>query len=98
MQNSGLGNCINALMSLTGFYKLPLFMLMSHRGGPGEPVSAQVPMGRAVPHLLRTLEIEFLSIEKRNDLPLLKPFIKKTYETGAVRAALLSRGLWHEAK
>ena len=27
MQNSGLGNCVNALASLTCFYVLPLFML-----------------------------------------------------------------------
>ena len=33
MQNSGLGNCVNALSSFTGLYELPLFLLMSHRGG-----------------------------------------------------------------
>ena len=52
MQNSGLGNSINAIMSLTSFYKLPLFLLMSQRGGRGEKIAAQMPMGEAAPRLL----------------------------------------------
>ncbi|MFQ5986283.1 MAG: thiamine pyrophosphate-binding protein, partial [Thermoplasmata archaeon] len=31
MQNSGLGNCINALASLSQLYGLPLFLLIAHR-------------------------------------------------------------------
>jgi len=98
MQNSGFGNCVNALMSLTAFYRLPLFMLMSHRGGPGEPISAQVPMGMAVPRLLQALNIDYISIQKQDTLGQLKPFIEETYEAGLIRAALLSRELWNETK
>jgi sulfopyruvate decarboxylase subunit alpha len=47
MQNSGLGNAVNALTSLVSFYQLPLLMLVSMRGGPGERIAAQLPMGRA---------------------------------------------------
>ncbi len=32
MQNSGLGNCVNALGSLYQLYSLPIVMIMSHRG------------------------------------------------------------------
>jgi len=32
MQNSGLGNCINALASLDLLYGIPLLMIISHRG------------------------------------------------------------------
>ena len=45
MQNSGLGNSINALASLVALYRIPLVMLISHRGTPGEKIGAQFPMG-----------------------------------------------------
>lgn len=57
MQNSGLGNCINALASLNGLYKIPLLMIISHRGGEGETISGQAPMGRLTPKLLDIMEI-----------------------------------------
>ena len=31
MQNSGFGNSVNALKSLTELYEMPLLMIMSHR-------------------------------------------------------------------
>jgi sulfopyruvate decarboxylase subunit alpha len=57
MQNSGLGNMINALASLNLLYGLPLLMIISHRGLEGESIAAQVPMGRLTPKLLKAMEI-----------------------------------------
>ncbi|OPY51114.1 MAG: Sulfopyruvate decarboxylase subunit alpha [Methanosaeta sp. PtaU1.Bin112] len=57
MQNSGLGNCINALASLDMLYGIPLLMIISHRGGVGEPIVAQVPMGRLTVPLLDAISI-----------------------------------------
>ena len=57
MQNSGLGNSINALASLNGLYKIPLLMVISHRGGEGETIAGQVPMGMLTPKLLCAMEI-----------------------------------------
>lgn len=57
MQNSGLGNSINALASLNLLYKIPLLMVISHRGGEGEPIVGQIPMGRLTPKLLDAMEI-----------------------------------------
>ena len=57
MQNSGLGNCINALASLDFLYEIPLLMIISHRGGEGEPMVGQVPMGRLTAKLLDSMEI-----------------------------------------
>ena len=59
MQNSGLGNCINALASLDMLYGIPLLMIISHRGGKGEPIVGQVPMGRLTVPLLQTLDIPY---------------------------------------
>lgn len=59
MQNSGLGNSVNALASLCQLYKIPLLMIMSHRGTKGEPVIGQVPMGKATPKILESLNIPY---------------------------------------
>lgn len=57
MQNSGLGNSINALASLNILYGIPLLMIISHRGGRGEPIIGQVPMGRLTIPLLDAMAI-----------------------------------------
>ncbi|KZX12219.1 sulfopyruvate decarboxylase subunit alpha [Methanobrevibacter filiformis] len=64
MQNSGLGNSINALTSLYELYSFPLIMIISHRGTKGEPIIGQVPMGKATPNLFEGLGIDYKRIEK----------------------------------
>lgn len=59
MQNSGLGNSINALKSLTELYNFPLLMIMSHRGTDGENIVGQVPMGQSTPRLLEAMNFKF---------------------------------------
>ena len=59
MQNSGLGNSINALKSLTELYKFPLLMIMSHRGTEGENICGQVPMGESTPLILKAMNFNF---------------------------------------
>jgi sulfopyruvate decarboxylase subunit alpha len=61
MQNSGLGNCINALASLDILYEIPLLMIMSHRGCEGETIAGQVPMGKLTPKLLDAMEVPYFS-------------------------------------
>lgn len=59
MQNSGLGNSINALKSLTQLYEMPLLMIMSHRGTEGESICGQVPMGESTPLILEAMDFNF---------------------------------------
>ena len=61
MQNSGIGNSINALASLDILYGIPLLIIISHRGGRGEPIVGQVPMGRLTVPLLDAMQIPHLS-------------------------------------
>ena len=62
MQNSGLGNCINALASLDMLYGIPLLMIISHRGGVGESIIGQVPMGRLTEPLLDAMQIQHITL------------------------------------
>ena len=59
MQNSGLGNSINALKSLTQLYEFPLIMIMSLRGTEGENICGQVPMGESTPLILEAMNFKF---------------------------------------
>jgi len=61
MQNSGLGNSINALASLDILYSIPLLMIISHRGCRGESMVGQVPMGRLTAPLLDAMAIPHFS-------------------------------------
>lgn len=63
MQNSGLGNCINGLKSLTELYDFPLVMIMSHRGTEGEKICGQVPMGIATTRLLEAMDYPYVTPE-----------------------------------
>ena len=67
MQNSGLGNCVNALCSLYELYSFPLVMIMSHRGTEGESIIGQVPMGRATPHVLEALNLDYSKPQTINE-------------------------------
>ncbi len=64
MQNSGLGNSINALKSLTQLYEMPLLMIMSHRGTEGEGICGQVPMGESTPRILDAMDFKYFKPEK----------------------------------
>ena len=59
MENSGLGNSINALKSLMELYEFPLLIIMSHRGSEGEQDVAHVPMGESTPRILEAMDFKF---------------------------------------
>jgi sulfopyruvate decarboxylase alpha subunit len=63
MQSSGLGNALNAIASLLIAYQIPVALVISMRGDPGEWNSAQVPMGRAVRPILDSLAVQHMTVE-----------------------------------
>ncbi|MDD3984347.1 MAG: sulfopyruvate decarboxylase subunit alpha [Methanobacterium sp.] len=67
MQNSGLGNSVNVLASLFELYKLPVMIIVSHRGTEGEFMSAQIPMGKATPKVLDALTIPYFNPKNPDD-------------------------------
>ena len=66
MQNSGLGNAVNPLASLTDpeVYSIPMLLVVGWRGEPGVPDEPQhVKQGRITPGLLELLEIPYRIID-----------------------------------
>ena len=96
MQNSGLGNSINALASLALYYKIPIILLISHRGTKGENIEAQIPMGKATPKLLEALSIEYSVLESQEKIHEIKKMIQKARQTERPVAILLPNSFWEE--
>ncbi|MCC6347504.1 MAG: sulfopyruvate decarboxylase subunit alpha [Nitrospirales bacterium] len=93
-QNSGIGNMLNALLSLTGFYQLPLALFISHRGVYKEKIAAQVPMGEKVPGILRGAGIPHSVISTREELIGIRKKLDALYRKGTIHAFLLSPAVW----
>ncbi|MDP6352910.1 MAG: thiamine pyrophosphate-binding protein [Alphaproteobacteria bacterium] len=68
MQSSGVGNCVNAIASITRACQFPLLMLITMRGEWGEGNPWQVPMGRATPEVLDTLGVQIARVDRAEDV------------------------------
>jgi sulfopyruvate decarboxylase subunit beta len=90
VQSSGIGNMINALLSLTGFYELPLAIFVSQRGIHKEKIAAQMPMGQRLPKILRGAGIAYSTIRTREDISQIEKRIPDIYRKNKIHAFLLS--------
>jgi len=94
MQNSGLGNSVNAIKSLLQLYKIPVIFIMSHRGAEGEKILAKIPMGKLTPELLDLLKIEKFIVDSERSLKNIQTAVKQSLSTGMPTGILLKRKLW----
>ena len=68
LQNSGLGNTINPLLSLASpdVYSIPLLLIIGWRGEPGVKDEPQhIHQGRITPALLNTMGIPYMVIDSK---------------------------------
>src|SRR5712672_2981924 len=63
MQNHGLLASVNGIVSLAQLYRIPLLMLVSHRGGFGEEHPWQTEGGGVTEHVLDALRIQYLFLD-----------------------------------
>ena len=71
MQNSGLGNCVNPLVSLASreVYSVPMLLIIGWRGRPGVHDEPQhVKQGPITPPLLNLLDIPYQVLSTKNSL------------------------------
>jgi sulfopyruvate decarboxylase alpha subunit len=94
VQSSGIGNMINALLSLTQFYELPLALFVSRRGVYQEKIEAQFPMGRKLPAMLSGAGITYTEINAQDELSALERELPHLYEKNKIHAFLLSPKVW----
>jgi sulfopyruvate decarboxylase subunit beta len=94
MQSSGLGNSLNALMTLPFLYGLPLPILASWRGYYQEKIPAQIPFNEKIPDLLRIYRIPCTIIRKPEELDLITSVISDAWIEGRPHVALISPQVW----
>ncbi len=66
MQNSGLGQCLNALTSLNLIYKLPCLLIVTWRGFEGKDAPEHLVMGKTCKKLLDTVGIPHFTLNTDN--------------------------------
>ncbi len=93
-QNSGLGNCVNALASLAVPWQIPILMFWGQRGELGEFNVCQVGMGRAVRPILDALSIPHVTLTRPEEVEgLTSDGIKLAYDTRTPVGFILPRQL-----
>jgi len=98
IQSTGLGTLLNALMSLTVTYRLPLPILASWRGVHDERIEAQVPLGTALPKLLDALDLKHTIIADAAQLGSVEDVIQDAFENERPHIALISPRTWDRAE
>jgi phosphonopyruvate decarboxylase len=101
MQNSGLGNAVNPLMSLTHskVYGLPMLLLIGHRGQPGVKDEPQhLAMGAATLDLLKAMSIPSMPISGGEDTAaLIKEAVQTALAINAPVALVVAAGSFDKA-
>jgi len=96
MQSSGLGNSMNALMSLTRTYELPLPIITSWRGVYTEKIPAQIPFNKNLPKMLKAFDIPYTIIDGNSKINLMDNVICDAYKNSRTHVALISPKTWEK--
>jgi phosphonopyruvate decarboxylase len=102
MQNSGIGNAVNPLISLADaeVYSLPMMLMIGWRGEPGVKDEPQhVKQGRIVPALLDAMEIPWYTLDADSDAAaVIAQAAAKMRDTMAPVALLVRKGAFEKYK
>ena len=96
MQNSGLGNAINPLISIAhkDVYSIPSILLIGWRGSPNSKDEPQhIAKGKITKKLLNLIGIKFCILKKKSDLKKLNVLIKFSKKYKKSIACLIEKGL-----
>jgi sulfopyruvate decarboxylase subunit beta len=96
IQSSGLGNMMNAIMSLTSFYRFPLPILASWRGVDNEKIEAQKPFNLRLPQMLDAFDIQYADVKDESDLSLVREMVCKAFDDNIVTVMLIRPGFWSD--
>lgn len=98
IQSSGLGNSLNAIMSLTKTYDLPLPIIASWRGVQDEIIPAQVPFNAAIPKILDATEIPYTIIRTNEEFGKIGDVIDDAFLHSRPHVALVLPAAWEGAE
>lgn len=93
MQNSGLGQCLNALTSLSLIYKLPCLLIVTWRGFGNKDAPEHLVMDRICEKLLDTIGIAHHTFNPDNIKVLINMSYKLITEKNEPLALFLKEGI-----
>ena len=94
LQNSGLSNAINPLISIASkeVYSIPLFLIIGWRGSPRKPDEPQhMAKGKITQRLLKLLKIKFCVLRSEKDLVKVKRLVKIARKQKKIVACLIEK-------
>jgi sulfopyruvate decarboxylase beta subunit len=94
IQSSGLGNMLNALLSLSRTYELPLPVIASWRGVYQETIPAQVPFNTALPGILKAADIPYVIVNYPHEFDRVSEMIDTAFRCHTQAVALISPHCW----
>ncbi|MFZ2411981.1 MAG: sulfopyruvate decarboxylase subunit beta [Candidatus Methanoperedens sp.] len=94
IQSTGLGNMINALLSLNLTYNIPLPILASWRGVYKEPIEAQWQFGKRLTDILNAAGIKFTAINSVGEIDNIDIAIKDAFSNSLPHVILISPSIW----
>ncbi len=98
VQSSGIGNMINAMLSLTAFYELPLAIFVSLRGKYKEKIAAQIPMGKRLTRILSGAAVDHTVINSGDDFRLIEKKIGDVYGRNKMHVFILNPAIWEKSE
>lgn len=93
MQNSGLGNALNVLISLHLIYRIPSLLIVSWRGFEGKDAPEHLVMGETMPQLLDLVRIPHRTLSQDTMVEDLKWTAHTFMEQRIPVALLLKKGI-----
>lgn len=94
IQSSGLGNMLNALLSLSRTCELPLPVIASWRGVYQETIPAQVPFNAALPGILKAADIPCVIVYHPHEFDRISQMIDTAFRCHTPAVALISPQCW----
>ena len=93
MQNSGLGNAINPLISIAHnkVYSIPMILLIGWRGHDQKDEPQHNLQGKITRNLLKLLNIKFCELKNKNDLKKINLLIKFSKKNSSPVAILVKK-------
>ncbi len=97
IQSTGLGNMINALLSLNLTYGIPIPVLASWRGVYRESIEAQIQLGKRLPGILESAGLKTTLIEYEDELGKIEPAITDSFSNNRPHIILVSPAVWEKS-
>lgn len=94
MQNSGLGNSLNPIISIAHkkVYRIPLFLIIGWRGAPNLKDEPQhLAQGKVTRQFLKLCGIKYLVLEKKTDLKKIEKLINFSKKKKEIVAILIKK-------